>query len=123
MDAIKAMHRNPTTSELALAWALPWMVPCALLLASIFCVVWLSLTPRPGRAMLVVFPPWWTRTHAIAALIDADGKLVGLGNRANMLIAASAGPGFERRLRTAGALLLLDARGAAGCGIHSAGHV
>lgn len=118
MDATEATHCNPTVSESTSAW----MLPCMLLLASLFGVVWLSLAPRPDQAMLVVFPPWWSRTHAIAALIDADGKLVGLGNWPNLLIAAPAGAGFERRLRTAGAMLLLDARGAAGCTTRSAGH-
>lgn len=111
MGMLKQRHADTGTLEGRLAWTLPVL----LMLASLCGVTWLTLAPHPGRPILAVFPPWWDRSQTLQALIVADGSLVGLGNRADILVAAGSGPGLARRLRKAGAWFLLDARNSAGC--------
>jgi hypothetical protein len=51
--------------------------------------------------------------HTLAAVTQADGRLVQLGD--TVVIARSDSPDFIRKLYAAGALLVLDARIAEGC--------
>lgn len=108
---MRQTHTDTRTSDNWLVWTLPVL----LMLASLCGVTWLTLAPHPGRPILAVFPPWWDRSQTLQALVVADGRLVGLGARSDMLVAAESTPGLARRLREAGAWFLFDARNSAGC--------
>lgn len=94
---------------------LAWSLPILLMLMSLCSMTWLTLAPQQGRPMLAVFPPWWSRTQTLQALVVANGSLVELGNWSDMLVAAGSNPELAHRLRKAGAWFLLDARNATGC--------
>lgn len=91
-------------------------LPCALLLASVIVMpLLLSPVPAPGQAMAVVYPPWWSLTHAAQAVAEAGGALLRPGRWGWIVVAQAGDPGFTRRLKRGGAWLLLDPRVAAGC--------
>ena len=72
----------------------------------------------PGEAhgtVAVVFAPGTGKATAIAAVAEADGLVVRTGGWGSVLVVQSDKPGFARRLRQAGALLVVDPRSAAGC--------
>lgn len=72
-------------------------------------------TPSYGRseAIAAVFPPWWPAERAFSAAAEA-GPLLNTGRSALVLIVAFTDPEVAERLRSAGAILLLDAA-ALGC--------
>lgn len=111
MNMMKRAYAGMSRSDSGVAWTLPIL----LMLASLLGMAWLTLAPHPGEPILAVFPPWWSRTQTLQALIVADASLVGLGTGPNMVVAAGSAPGLPGRLHEAGAWLLLDARNAAGC--------
>lgn len=75
----------------------------------------LSLQPRPGERVAVVFPPWMDRLEAVAAIRDAGGDALFFS--ALGVVAESPEQSFFQRLRQGGALLIVDAaRTAALCG-------
>jgi hypothetical protein len=72
----------------------------------------------PGEAsgtLAVVFPPGSGRAAVLAAVVQADGLVVRGGGWGSVLVAHSDEAGFARRLRQAGAWLVVDPRSAAGC--------
>jgi hypothetical protein len=73
-------------------------------------VLGLTFISPPGQAMAIVGPP----ARAIAAIGKANGRVLSAGSF--VTIARSDQPGFAARLYAAGALLVLDAEQAGGCG-------
>jgi hypothetical protein len=72
----------------------------------------------PGEAsgtLAVVFPPGSGQAAVLAAVVRADGLVVRGGGWGSVLVAHSDAAGFARRLRQAGAWLVVDPRSAAGC--------
>ena len=64
----------------------------------------------------VVFPPWWDGTHAVSAAAEG-GAVLRLGRKNFAVLVAPDGSQGRQRLWRAGAWLLLDPRGIAGCGL------
>jgi hypothetical protein len=76
----------------------------------------LTLAPREGEAMAAVFPPSATRGQSLAAASGAGAdEIVGFGNWSSVVLVRSDQPDLARRLRTAGAWLVVRAPLAAGC--------
>lgn len=80
----------------------------ALLLASI------RSDAAPGK-FVVVAPPGWSLGRTVALVRAGDGRLLGTGNFANVVFAASSDSSFAARLRAAGAWLVEPAPLAPGC--------
>ncbi len=69
-------------------------------------------TPGPVTA---VFPPWWDATRAVEAAASG-GTILRLGGTGFAVLVAPDGASGRQRLWRAGAWLLLDPGGFAGCG-------
>lgn len=69
----------------------------------------MSATAAPAGATRIaaVFPPWWSSAHAMSAAAAA-GEIAGAGAQPSILIVSSDTPGLSRRLREAGAIVLLS---------------
>lgn len=94
---------------------IPWLLPGALLVASLTASVWLGLPPpKPGEPLAAMFPPWWSRTDALAAAVEAGGAIVRIGP-SSLVVAHASAPDFEARLHAAGAWILFDPRGLGLC--------
>lgn len=95
------------------AGAAPALIAAALLVA----VGGAAETPfaSPGAATVAaVFPPWWTKVQVWGAA-RAVGAVSAAGASPFVLMVHSATPDLAVRARRAGALLVLDPRGFAGC--------
>jgi hypothetical protein len=96
----------------------PWLRPLrriaaatALVAAGWFAiVVALTFASVPGKSLAIVGPP----ARALAAVVKAEGHI--LTSSSYVTIARSDDAGFVARLYAAGALLVLDAEQAGGCG-------
>jgi hypothetical protein len=73
-------------------------------------VVVLTFASAPGKSMAIVGPP----ARALAAVVKANGHI--LTSNSYVTIARSDDADFVARLYAAGALLVLDAEQAGGCG-------
>ncbi len=73
-------------------------------------VVALTFASAPGKSMAIVGPP----ARALAVVVKANGHVLTSDNY--VTIARSDDAGFVARLYAAGALLVLDAEQAGGCG-------
>ena len=87
-----------------------------LLLVSFAPLVAVADLPSEARGTLAaVFPPGTDKTEVLAAVAEADGLVVREGGWGTVLVAHSDESGFARRLRQAGAWLMVDPLTAAGC--------
>lgn len=71
-----------------------------------------------GGAVAAVFPPWWDARRTIIAASDA-GVALRLGLASFVVVVRSDDGQGRERLRQAGAWMLLDPNGLAGCGFVS----
>lgn len=95
--------------------AAPWLLPGALLAASLTASAWLGLPAATvGEPVAAMFPPWWSPADRLAAAVAAGGAVLHAGPP-GLVVAHSAAPGFEARLQAAGAWLLFDPRGLGLC--------
>ncbi len=93
----------------------PWLLPGALLAASLMASVWLGLpAAKAGERVAAIFPPWWSAAECLSAAVAAGGAVLRAGP-SGLVVAQSASPGFEARLHAAGAWLLFDPRGLGLC--------
>lgn len=74
-----------------------------------------AIPAAPTEAVAAVFPPWWDRGEAAAAVAAADGLIVREGALGSILIVRPTDPFLAERLRANGAVMILDARAARGC--------
>jgi hypothetical protein len=77
-----------------------------------------AVADLPGGArgtVAAVFAPGTDRATALAAVAEAGGLVVRAGGWGSVLVARSDEAGFARRLRRAGAWLVVDPQSAAGC--------
>ena len=84
----------------------------------------LAVADLPGAAratVAAIFPPAMDRAEALSAAVAAGGLVLREGGWGTVVVAHSDEVGFARRLRRAGAWLVLDPRSAAGCLV--AGHI
>ena len=93
----------------------PWLLPAALLAASLIGSAWLGLpSAAAGEPVAALFPPWWSPAERLAAAAAAGGAVLRAGP-SGLVVAQSSAPGFEARLHAAGAWLLFDPRGLGLC--------
>lgn len=71
-----------------------------------------------GGAVAAVFPPWWDAKRAVTAATNA-GIALGVGVTSFVVIVRPEDAQGQEKLRQAGAWMLLDPRGLAGCGFAS----
>jgi hypothetical protein len=78
-----------------------------------------SLELRPlgtvGAPIAAVFPPWWPADRAFVAAASAGGAVVRAGAWPNILVVAAEDDDLPRRLREAGAWLLVNPIAIGGC--------
>lgn len=87
-----------------------------LLLFSTVPLVAVADLPSEARGTLAaVFPPGTDKAEVLAAVAKAEGLVVREGGWGTVLVAHSDESGFARRLRQAGAWLVVDPLTAAGC--------
>jgi hypothetical protein len=77
-------------------------------------VLAVAAAPRDPQVAAGVFPPWWPQAEALGAAARA-GAVLGVGAVPFIVIVRDPGGRAPARLRAAGALFSLDARGLAGC--------
>jgi hypothetical protein len=76
----------------------------------------LTLRPHEGEGMAAIFPPGATRDQSLAAASGAGAtEIVAFGNWPSVVLVRSDQPDLPRRLRSAGAWLVVRAPLAAGC--------
>ncbi|MBA4011395.1 MAG: hypothetical protein C0481_05965 [Phenylobacterium sp.] len=83
-------------------------------LASFVAVPVLAAAPRDPKVAAAVFPPWWSRSAALAAADDA-GEILAVGRAPFIVIVRSIDGDVAPRLRATGALLVLDPQAAGPC--------
>ena len=88
-----------------------------LLAASLGAMGAVTMVPGDDEAapVAVVFPVWWGTDRSLSATLEAGGVVVREGGLSSLLVAQSSEPGFRRKLRAAGAWLLLDPKAIAAC--------
>lgn len=70
--------------------------------------------PNEQGAVAAVFPPWWPASRVFVAASNA-GEVLNSGPFFFVVLVQSQRPGLSDRLRTEGALLLLNPLAAGGC--------
>jgi hypothetical protein len=88
-----------------------------LLVASALGAGWLGLRPlaSPGAPVAAIFPPWWSAERSFIAAASTGGAIVRQGAWSSILVVVSADGDLPRRLRDAGALLLVNPAALGGC--------
>jgi hypothetical protein len=104
---------RPVTRRIA-AVAGPVALAVLGVVASLFAAVAVEAQPRtPGR-VAAVFPPWWSAAQALGAAGSA-GDVAGVGAVPFIVIVRGSPADLSQRVRSAGALLLLDPALAGAC--------
>jgi hypothetical protein len=88
----------------------------AFALISTYAVARVALEPsdRSG-AVGVVFAPWTDEATALSRASAAGGRIVRLGGPSFVVVVEPERPGYVRRIKDAGALLVVDPRVIAAC--------
>ena len=96
---------------------MPYIVPIlvAIMTLAVAAASATAVPTDPEAGVAAVFPPWWQREQAAAAVADADGLIVREGALPTILVVRPGRPGLAERLREQGALLILDPLAARGC--------
>ena len=74
-----------------------------------------DLPDTGSGTVAAVFAPGVRSERILAAVAGADGRIVRHGRWPNIVVVHDAAPGLAGRLRRAGAWLVLDPDGLAGC--------
>ena len=92
-------------------------IPALVLMAfSLVCVAAMTMAPRPGEPVAVVFPPWVSAHSALQTTAAASAMDIwGQGGWKNVVIASSDDPLFAQKVISLGALIVLRAPGKGGC--------
>lgn len=77
-------------------------------------VLFVAAAPADPHEAAGVFPPWWNEAATLSAAGRA-GAVVGVGALPFIVVVRDPTGRAPSRLRAAGALFSLDARGLAGC--------
>jgi hypothetical protein len=94
-----------------------WWPALLLLLASSLGTAWLELRPLAavGAPIAAIFPPWWQADRTFVAAASAGGAVVRAGAWPNILVVTAEDGDLPRRLREAGAWLLVNPIALGGC--------
>jgi len=84
-----------------------------LIVGSLAPVAVIAARPADPSAVAAIFPPWWPPARIMAAAGTA-GRLTALG-RWSSVVVVRGDASSPARLKSAGALLLIDPRAAIGC--------
>jgi hypothetical protein len=88
----------------------------AFALISTFAVARVGLEPNePSRAVGVIFAPWTDEGTTLTRAVAAGGRLVRFGGPSFVVVVEPETPGYIRRVKDAGALLIVDPRILAAC--------
>jgi hypothetical protein len=74
-----------------------------------------DLPDSRSGTVAAVFGPLAAPADTVRAVAGTGGRIVGAGGWANVILVTASEPGFAGRLRAAGAWLVLDPGGFAGC--------
>jgi hypothetical protein len=85
-------------------------------LISTFAVARIGLEPSdPSRAVGVIFAPWTDAGAAFTHAVTAGGRFIRFGGLSFVVVVEPDDPGYAKRVRDAGALLIVDPRILAAC--------
>lgn len=87
---------------------------CIAMLAASFAVSATASLRPDAQAVAAVFPPWWT-PRAVFAAAAGGGEVMQAGAAPGVVLVRSYRAGLPARLRSAGALMVLDPAFAGGC--------
>jgi len=91
-------------------------LPACVLTASVLAgLLALAATPPERGTVVAIFNPALEKRDLVAAARQAGARLVSGGGVAGTMLLYSDHPGLPERLRRAGAWIVLDPLGAAGC--------
>jgi len=91
-------------------------VIAAFALISTMAVARIGLEPSdPSRAVGVIFAPWTDDATAFTRAVTAGGRFVRFGGPSFVVVVEPDGPDYVRRVKAAGALLIVDPRVLAAC--------
>jgi hypothetical protein len=92
------------------------MAIAAFALISTLAIARIGLEPRdPSRGVGVVFAPWTDAGAAFTRAVAAGGRFVRFGGSSFVVVVEPEGPDYVRRVKGAGALLVIDPRILAAC--------
>lgn len=74
-----------------------------------------------GAPMVAVFPPWWERSETLSAALSTRAAFVDTSRFGWMVVVAAEDEDVRQSLRRSGAVIFLNARGAALCAAAPAG--
>lgn len=91
--------------------------PALILLAvGLFALLVASIMPSgSNNRYTVVAPPWYNSGRTVSLIQAANGQIADLGGRDHVIVAYSKDPSFVRELYQAGAWLVIEPIGRAGC--------
>jgi hypothetical protein len=85
-------------------------------LASLYTSARVGLEPRdPSNGVAVMFAPWTSANAALARAVEPDARFVRFGGFPFVVIVMPEGPGYVRRIKSAGAWLVADPSTLAAC--------
>ena len=88
----------------------------AFALISTVAVARIGLEPSDSSpAVAVIFAPWTDESVAFTRAVEAGGRFVRFGGSSFIVVVEPDGAGYVRRVKSAGALLIVDPRILAAC--------
>jgi hypothetical protein len=92
------------------------MAIVAFVLISTYAVARVGLEPSDtSRPVGVIFAPWTDEATTLARAVAAGGRIIRLGGPSFVVVVEPETPGYIRRVKAAGALLVVDPRILAAC--------
>ncbi len=75
----------------------------------------MSVDSSRDDRLAAIFPPWWNDQRIMAAMVEADARVMRTGALDSIVLTTSDSDGLTARLKAAGALAVFDTNGAAAC--------
>ena len=91
------------------------VIGCAAI-GSLYASAAIALKPQdPASGVAVIFAPWTTSEQTFARSVDAGGRFVRYGGYSFIAVVVPEAPDYTSRIRSAGALLVVDPQALAAC--------
>jgi hypothetical protein len=85
-------------------------------IGSLYASASIGLKPRdPASGVAVIFAPWTTSEQTLARSVDAGGRFVRYGGYRFIAVVVPEAQDYTSRIRSAGALLIVDPQALAAC--------